>query len=91
MAGKHLCKHGLAKQLDEANLVCLMKKSTDVSDSKQDNLVTCVPDQKCNYTFTDGANITEASTDTCECGFNPNGQGFCRAGHNISKFFVFWS
>lgn len=89
LAPSLLCKFGEAKKIDEENSVCLMKKQTDTNDSKQGNLVPCVPDQMCNYTLTDGANITEAFPLPCECGFNPNGQGYCKAGHNISKWNLF--
>lgn len=86
LAGKHLCKFGKAKQLVDESLVCLMNNQTDVADSKQGNLVPCVPEQMCNFTLTDGQNITEAFTLSCECGYNPKGKGFCKAGNNISKF-----
>jgi hypothetical protein len=90
LARTYLCKFGQAKELDEENSVCLMKKQTDQGDSKQSNLVACTPGQFCNYTLTDNNNINESFTSTCECGFSGKGQGYCKAGNNISKFYFFY-
>jgi hypothetical protein len=89
LAASLLCKFGEARKIDDNSSVCLMKKQIDAVDIKQGNLVPCVPDQFCNYTLTDGNNITDAFTLGCECGFNPNGQGYCKAGHNISNFIFY--
>ncbi len=87
-APMYLCKYGISRQLDDGSYVCLMKKQTDAADSTQGNLVPCIPEQKCNYTLTDGKSINDAFSLNCECGFNPNGQGYCKAGHNFSNFIL---
>lgn len=85
-APMYLCKFGLARQMEDGSFVCLMKNQTDSADSKQGNLVPCIPEQKCNYTLTDGKSVNEAFSLNCECGFNANAQGYCKAGQNISNF-----
>jgi len=84
-AGNYLCKYGLAKNVDENTIICLMINQTDIFDKEQGNLVPCVPDQNCNYTLTDGIVNYENYVEKCECGYNPKGQGYCKSGHNISK------
>jgi hypothetical protein len=45
------------------------------------NYIPCDMTQSCNYTTNEGEPFTTA----CDCGYNSDGQGYCRLGHNICK------
>lgn len=83
---KKICRFELEKKINDEYGLCVMKVNSDKVNTEQGSLVPCVPDQKCNYTLTDNKDIKDESTGDCECGFNPTGQGYCKTGHNISKF-----
>jgi hypothetical protein len=63
---------------------CAKKNHKDFKNSTIDDLVICNYNQMCNYTLTN--NFTnENLQESCTCGYNKDGFGYCPRGHDAGK------
>lgn len=78
----------IIKSASDGKLRCATLNHTDAKNSSESDLVRCGFDQMCNYTMSDLLNNQPVQYQ-CECGYNKNGQGYCRRGHDSSKINFF--
>ncbi len=78
------------KSPSDGKLRCATFNHSDAKNSTESDLVRCNYDQMCNYTMSDLLNY-QTFQYQCDCGYNSNGQGYCRRGNDASKvFFSFY-
>jgi hypothetical protein len=61
--------------------MCVSLRHVDKTDPTIDNLIKCELGDKCKYTLGKGQ-----VEDTCQCGYNAEGQGYCPRAKNSSNF-----
>jgi len=87
---KYFCKTRITLNGTDGVVRCATMNHTDTKDTTEEDLVRCNFDQKCNYTISDNVNHKSFQLD-CECGYNKNGQGYCKRGHDSSISFSCFS
>jgi len=73
----------------DGKIRCAARNHTDQKNSTENDLVRCNYDQNCNYTMSDLLNNIPVNL-PCECGYNKNGQGYCRRGQDSSKILFYF-